>query len=170
MTHTETRLVLPGCEVGLSPIGLGTWAWGDRATWGMNSYDRSYNLETIRDAYQASVAAGVTFLDTAEGYGNGESERIIGGLLREDRGRDRIVVATKFFPAPWRVLLSSDVTKALRASLERLQMPAVHLYQVHGPISLRSHAAMAAALAEPFRAGRVKAVGVSNYSEQEMRD
>jgi len=59
--------------------------------------------------------------------------------------------------------------KALRASLERLQMPAVHLYQVHGPISLRSHAAMAAALAGVFRAGLVKAVGVSNYSEKEIR-
>jgi len=171
MMHTsEAPIALAGGEVGLSPIGLGTWAWGDRTTWGMDSYDRSYNVDTIRDAYQASVAAGITFLDTAEGYGNGESERIIGRLLSEDRvHRDRVVVATKFFPAPWRILVSSEMMKSLRASLDRLQMPAVHLYQIHGPISVRSHAAMAAALAAPYRAGLVKAVGVSNYSEREMR-
>ena len=171
MTNTdETRLPLPGCAAQLPPMGLGTWAWGDKTTWGMNSYDRSYNVDTIREAYRTSVAAGITFLDTAEMYGNGESERIIGRLLGEDRvHRDSIVVATKFFPAPWRILVSSELMKALRASLERLQLPAVHLYQVHGPISLRSHAAMAAALAEAYRAGLVKAVGVSNYSARETR-
>jgi len=151
-------------------MGLGTWAWGDKSTWGMNDYDRSYGFETIRDAYRASVAGGVTFLDTAEGYGNGESERIIGRLLAEDaEHRFRIVIATKFFPAPYKVLVESALMTSLRASLERLKLPWVHLYQIHGPISLRSHRAMAAALAAAHRAGLVKAVGVSNYSEKEMR-
>ncbi len=171
MTNTrEASITLAGGDVQLPPMGLGTWAWGDKTTWGMNDYDRSYNFDTIREAYRTSVAAGITFLDTAEGYGNGESERIIGRLLDEDRAhRDQIIVATKFFPAPWRVLVSSELMKSLRASLERLKMPWAHLYQIHGPISLRSHAAMAAALAEAHRAGLVKAVGVSNYSEKEMR-
>jgi aryl-alcohol dehydrogenase-like predicted oxidoreductase len=166
----EASIALAGGDVQLPPMGLGTWAWGDKATWGMNDYDHSYNFDTIREAYGTSVAAGITFLDTAEGYGNGESERIIGRLLDADRAhRDQIIVATKFFPAPWRVLVSSELMKSLRASLERLKMPWAHLYQIHGPISLRSHAAMAAALAEAHRAGLVKAVGVSNYSEKEMR-
>jgi len=59
--------------------------------------------------------------------------------------------------------------KSLRASLERLGLPFVHLYQIHGPISFRPARAVAAALAAPYRAGLVKAVGVSNYSEGEMR-
>lgn len=166
----EPHIQLAGCDVQLPLMGLGTWAWGDQATWGMNDYDRSYNVDTIRAAYRTSVAAGITLLDTAEMYGSGESERIIGRLLEEDREhRDRVIVATKFFPAPWRVLVSSALMKSLRASLERLKMPWVHLYQIHGPISVRSHAAMATALAEAHRAGLVKAVGVSNYSEKEMR-
>jgi aryl-alcohol dehydrogenase-like predicted oxidoreductase len=166
----EPHIQLAGCDVQLPLMGLGTWAWGDQATWGMNDYDRSYNVDTIRAAYRASVAAGITLLDTAEMYGSGESERIIGRLLEEDREhRDRVIVATKFFPAPWRVLVSSALMKSLRASLERLKMPWVHLYQIHGPISVRSHAAMATALAAAHRAGLVKAVGVSNYSEKEMR-
>ncbi len=169
-TQVEPRIALRGCDVELPTMGLGTWAWGDKTTWGMNDYDRSYNIETIRQAYQASVDLGVTFLDTAEAYGNGESERIIGRLLQEDaRNRARIVVATKFLPFPWKVALTAELMRSLRASLQRLQLPWVHLYQIHGPISLRSHAAMAAALAAAHGEGLVKAVGVSNYSEQEMR-
>ena len=151
-------------------MGLGTWAWGDRSTWGMDGYDPSYGFDTIRGAYARAIAAGVTLLDTAEMYGSGESERIIGRLLREDTAnRDRVVVATKFMPFPWRVPLARALMKSLRASLERLGLPFVHLYQIHGPISFRPARAVAAALAAPYRAGLVKAVGVSNYSEGEMR-
>ena len=151
-------------------MGLGTWAWGDRSTWGMDGYDPSYGFDTIRGAYARAIAAGVTLLDTAEMYGNGESERIIGRLLREDTAnRDRVVVATKFMPFPWRVPLARALMKSLRASLERLGLPFVHLYQIHGPISFRPARTVAAALAAPYRAGLVKAVGVSNYSEGEMR-
>ncbi|HVO23674.1 MAG TPA: aldo/keto reductase [Candidatus Margulisiibacteriota bacterium] len=166
----DTPIPLRGCDVQLPVMGLGTWAWGDRSTWGMNAYDRSYNFGTIREAYQASVAAGITFLDTAEAYGDGESERMIGRLLQEDREhREQIVIATKFIPFPWKLGVGAALMTSLKASLQRLQLPAVHLYQIHGPISLRSHAAMAAALAAAQRAGLVKAVGVSNYSEKEMR-
>ncbi len=161
---------LPGTDYELPPMGLGTWAWGDSATWGMNAYDGSYNFETIREAYARSLEAGVTLLDTAEMYGGGESERIIGRLLQEDpANRHRVLVATKFIPFPWRLNVKAALLRSLRASLERLQMPFIHLYQIHGPISLRSHEAMADALAEAHAAGLTKAVGVSNYSEKEMR-
>jgi len=166
----ESRITLPGCDVEIPVIGLGTWAWGDRTTWGMNDYDRSYDLATIRAAYRRSVAAGVTLLDTAEVYGAGESERIIGSLLAEDgESRGRVVVATKFLPYPWRLALTTALMASLEASLARLALPYVHLYQIHGPVSLRSYRAMADALATAYRAGLVKAVGVSNYSEREMR-
>lgn len=166
----DAPIRLPGCDVPISVMGLGTWAWGDASTWGMDSYDRSYNFDTIRAAYERTISAGITLLDTAEMYGDGESERIIGRLLREDpANRDRVVVATKFIPFPWRIPLAAALMKSLRASLERLGLPFVHLYQMHGPISLRPARTVAAALAEAHRAGLVKAVGVSNYSEREMR-
>ena len=161
---------LAGTDIPLPDLGLGTWAWGDRSTWGMNGYDSSYDFETIRAAYTTSVRAGVTLLDTAEMYGNGESERIIGRLLREDAvHRDRVVVATKFMPFPWRTPFAGALMGSLRASLDRLGLPWVHLYQIHGAISLRSARTEAAALAAAYRAGLVKAVGVSNYSERELR-
>lgn len=161
---------LAGTNWQLPPMGLGTWAWGDSSTWGMGTYDRSYSFETIRDAYAKSVAAGITLLDTAEMYGQGESERIIGRLLEEDKAnRDRVIVATKFIPFPWRLPLRTKLMDALRTSLDRLRLSFVHLYQIHGPISLCSHETMADALAEAVHSGLCKAVGVSNYSEKETR-
>jgi aryl-alcohol dehydrogenase-like predicted oxidoreductase len=154
----------------LPALGLGTWAWGDRDTWGMDAYDRSYDFDTIRAAYRASVDAGVTLLDTAEMYGQGASERIIGRLLAEDPTRAKqVIVATKFMPFPWRIPFAQRLRSALEASLERLQLRAVHRYQVHGPISMRSHRAVAAALAGPYRDGLFAAAGVSNYSAAEVR-
>jgi aryl-alcohol dehydrogenase-like predicted oxidoreductase len=169
-TDRDAPIRLPGCDVAISVMGLGTWAWGDRSTWGMDGYDRSYNFETIRAAYERTIASGITLLDTAEMYGPGESERIIGRLLREDAaGRDRVVVATKYMPYPWRVPFAGSLMKSLRGSLERLGLPFVHLYQIHGPIHFRPARTVAAALAEPYRKGLIKSVGVSNYSESEMR-
>ena len=166
----DRPIPLPGCDVSISVMGLGTWAWGDRSTWGMNGYDRTYDFETIRAAYERTVTAGITLLDTAEMYGDGESERIIGRLLCEDRAhRDRVVIATKFMPFPWRIPFAAALRKSLRNSLARLGVPFVHLYQIHGPISLRSARAVAAALAAPYKAGLIKAVGVSNSSEGELR-
>lgn len=168
--HPDTPIPIPGTDLALPVLGLGTWAWGDAATWGMHGYDRSYDFDSIRAAYQRSVDAGVTLLDTAEMYGNGESERIIGRLLAEDPVRAaRTVVATKYLPYPWRLPLATRLYDAVRASLDRLRLPFVPLYQIHGPISLRSHRAMATALARPYREGLIKAVGVSNYSIGEMR-
>jgi aryl-alcohol dehydrogenase-like predicted oxidoreductase len=167
---SDQRIRLPGCEVEIPPIGLGTWAWGDQSTWGMEGYDRSYDRDTIRAAYRSSIEAGINFLDTAEAYGRGESERIIGGLLASDPGhRDHIVIASKFMPFPWRLAVASALRRSLEASLERLGLACVHLYQIHGPTSLRSAGAMATALATVREAGLVLAVGVSNYSEREVR-
>ncbi len=164
------QYTLAGSDVSIPPIGVGTWAWGDRSTWGMGGYDADLTRESIKGAWGASIDAGVTLFDTAEVYGRGESERILGALLTEDPERARsAVIATKFMPSPWKLEVRGALMKALRASLSRLGVPAVDLYQLHGPVSLRSHSALAAALADAHQAGLVKAVGVSNYSVKETR-
>ncbi len=161
-------LTLAGADVSIPRVGVGTWAWGDRSTWGMGGYDAELGRTSIQEAWDASIDAGVTLFDTAEVYGKGESERIIGEMLAADPDRARrAVIATKFMPSPWKVQVTSALMKSLRASLGRLGLPVVDLYQLHGPISLRSHAALADALAEAHHAGLVKAVGVSNYSAKE---
>ena len=163
-------LTLPGSDVAIPRLGVGTWSWGDKSTWGMDGYDTQLTRDSIREAWDASIDAGVTLFDTAEIYGGGESERIIGALLADDPTRaSRAVVVTKFMPSPWKFDVRRSLLAALRASLGRLGLPAVDLYQIHGPISLRSHAALAGALAAARDEGLVRSVGVSNYSIKETR-
>ena len=161
---------LSGSDVTVPLLGVGTWAWGDRSTWGMGGYDTTLTRDSIQGAWDASVDAGAALFDTAEVYGGGESERIIGHMLAGDPQRAAsVVIATKFMPSPWKLQVRGALLKSLRASLGRLGLPAVDLYQIHGPISLRSHGALADALASAHQAGLVRAVGVSNYSVKETR-
>ena len=159
---------LAGTEVRIPALGVGTWAWGDAKTWGYGTYDAALSGDTISEAWAASIDAGATFFDTAEVYGGGESERIIGGLLAADPERAaKVQLATKFMPSPWKLNVRSALLSSLRASLERLGVERVDLYQIHGPISLRGHGALAEALAAAHQEGLVRAVGVSNYSVSE---
>jgi len=164
------RIRLQGSDVAVPPLGVGTWAWGDKGTWGMGGYDSSYSEATIRDAWDASIEAGVVLFDTAEIYGSGESERIIGRLLAaEPSVREKVVIATKFMPSPHKLAITSALLSAARASRDRLGVESIDLYQIHGPISLRSHGALADALAAAHAEGLIRAVGVSNYSVRETR-
>ena len=164
------QISFPGCDTPTAPLGVGTWAWGDKATWGMGGYDPDLTEATIAEAWEASAEAGVTLFDTAEVYGGGESERIIGKLLARDPDRRAsLVLATKFMPMPYKLHVKGALRSALRRSIERMGVDHVDLYQIHGPISLRSNRALADALAAVVDEGLTRAVGVSNYSTKETQ-
>ena len=161
---------LSGTDVRIPELGVGTWAWGDKSTWGMGSYDSALTEETIRDAWDACIENGVTLFDTAEVYGGGESERIIGRLLKADAGRRKdIVIATKFMPLPYKLNVKTALVDAAKKSCDRMGIDKIDLYQLHGPISLRGHGALADAMAEAHQQGLIAGVGVSNYSAKETR-
>jgi aryl-alcohol dehydrogenase-like predicted oxidoreductase len=147
----------------ISWLGLGAWSWGDRMVW---SYGHGYTDQDIRAAFDASLEAGINWVDTAEVYGNGRSERLLGSFL-PTAGRE-VLVATKFFPFPWR-LRRAALLKALRGSLKRLGLARVDLYQIHSPWSPFSIEHWVEGLAEAVQAGLVQTVGVSNYNEDQMR-
>jgi aryl-alcohol dehydrogenase-like predicted oxidoreductase len=138
-------------------MGVGVWSWGDRLTWG---YGRGYGKDDVHAAYEASLAAGLSFFDTAEIYGFGRSESLLGEFLRQHR--DGALVATKFFPFPWR-LRPGNLILALRSSLRRLGLPSVDLYQIHWPFPPVPTRVWAEALADAVRMGLTRTVGVSNY-------
>jgi len=146
-------------------LGLGTWAWGDSIFW---QYGGAYGADEIRAAFKASLDAGVNFLDTAEVYGLGKSEELIGEFMKaDDRG---VAIATKYMPVPWRFGAQS-VADALTASLKRLKVPSVALYQVHWPFDfLMSQKTLMNALADEVDQGRIQTIGVSNYSAKQMRE
>jgi len=154
-----------------SPMGIGTWAWGDSSVWGYNSYDPSFNEKTIEEAFEFAANSNViNFWDTAEVYGRGKSEQILGNLIHKFKDlKTPAIVATKFLPLPWR-LSKGSLKSALEASLKRLQLESVDLYQVHGPaFSARSVETWADALVQVYKEGKIKAVGVSNYNSDQVR-
>jgi aryl-alcohol dehydrogenase-like predicted oxidoreductase len=142
-------------------IGTGTWQWGDRLMWG---FKRNYGEEDVRQAFKASLAAGITFYDTAEMYGFGTSERLLGRFIRETGAT--VQVATKFLPYPWR-LFKGQLIAALRGSLRRLGLGSVDLYQIHFSTPIVSVETWASALADALDLGLTRAVGVSNYDRMQ---
>lgn len=168
MLPNQEFISLGKTGVEITPIGVGTMAWGDRFFWG---YGQAYSETDVKSAFEASLDAGVTFFDTAEIYGSGTSETLLGNFLRESsrlQGTPAIVVATKFFPFPWRIRRGS-LKRALQNSLKRLQMESVDLYQVHWPFPPVPVETWASALADVVEDGLTKAVGVSNYNIDQMR-
>ncbi len=146
-------------------MGVGTWQWGDTFVW---QYGRGYAAGEVRAAFEAALAAGLTFFDTAEVYGLGRSERFLGEFIHTPNGAQaRVRVATKFAPLPWRPTAGS-VVRALRGSLKRLGLPAVDLYQIHWPLPLIKIETLMGGLAEAAAAGLTRAVGVSNYNLEQM--
>jgi aryl-alcohol dehydrogenase-like predicted oxidoreductase len=153
----------PGAPL-IPPFGIGAWQWGDRIVWGYGQ--GGYTDDDLRAAFDAALDAGVNFFDTAEAYGDGRSETLLGQFLK-DSGRQAFV-ATKFTPLPTR-LRKQALLNALQASLERLQLECVDLYQIHFPPVVFGDDRWLEALAEAVGRGWVRGVGVSNYSETQTR-
>lgn len=145
----------------LSP-GVGLISWGER----LQGYGKSHTQEDLLRAYRACLDAGLTFFDTAEVYGRGEWERLL-GICRQRDGRP-VLIASKFAPLPTRNS-ASDLRKALDGSLQRLGVERLHLYQIHMPPPERKLEELIDALADAVRAGKVRAVGVSNFRAPLMR-
>lgn len=149
----------------VTALGVGTWSWGDTLFW---AYGKDFGAEDVAGAFQASVEAGVTFFDTAEIYGLGESERLIGKFCQQTS--QPVQIATKYFPVPWRWNRAA-ITEALTASLERLQTSQISLYQIHWPLEfLLKTKDFMEVLADEVKKGRIQSVGVSNYSAKQMTE
>lgn len=163
MVNQLETISLGKTDVRVTPLGLGAWQWGDRFMW---QYGQGYNDQDVRAAFKTSLDAGINWVDTAEMYGPGTSERLLGQFSRELEVQP--LVATKFAPLPWRVRQGSLVG-ALQRSLNRLNLPKVDLYQIHFPIPVRSVETWANGLADAIDAGLTRAVGVSNYGVDRTR-
>lgn len=160
--HQEITLTPDGLTI--PTLGMGTWAWGDSLFW---TYGQDYTEADLQGAFEASVKAGVNFFDTAEIYGWGESERLLGKFAQQTS--QPVILATKYFPLPWRYSAKA-VSSALTDSLDRLQVQRVDLYQVHWPFEFfLGQKPLMNALANEVKQGRIGAVGVSNYSAQQMQ-
>jgi aryl-alcohol dehydrogenase-like predicted oxidoreductase len=139
----------------ISKIGLGTWQFGS-AEWG---YGESYAEKEANAIVRRALELGVTLFDTAEIYGSGRSEEILGRAL--GKHRELVFLATKIFP----VVPSAFVVKQrAAASARRIGTSRLELYQVHFPSPLVSDRSLMRGMRSLQRAGVIGEVGVSNYS------
>ena len=155
----------------MEPVSLGdSGLTVSRVGLGCNNLGSRIDLDATRAVVDAALEAGVTFFDTAAVYGNGgDSERFLGEIL-EGR-RDRVVLATKF---GWRSEAgdgTADVARtSLEESLERLRTDYVDLYYLHKPDASTPIAETLGALDELVRAGKVRALGCSNFSADQLAE
>ena len=150
---------LAGGQLEVSMICLGCWAMVGDATWGPQ--EKADAIAAIR----CSVEAGVNFLDTAEGYGNGASERLIGEAIGADR--DKVVVASK---VATRNLAPDDLRAACERSLANLGTDYIDIYYLHWPSRTVPLAETVRALDELVASGKVRHIAVSNFGAADLAE
>ncbi|HEY0389627.1 MAG TPA: aldo/keto reductase [Gaiellales bacterium] len=148
---------LGGTDLEISAIGFGSWEAGG-AHWGANASE-----DGVIAAIRAGIDAGMTWVDTAEVYGQGVSEQIVG---RAVAGRDDVLVFTKVAPDEGSGVRPEQIRKAIDGSLRRLARDHIDLYQVHWPDDAVPVEETWGAMAELVEAGKVRHVGVSNFGRE----
>jgi aryl-alcohol dehydrogenase-like predicted oxidoreductase len=164
----EQKTTLGRSNLRVPRLGVGAMTWGDpkgfaRWTPAKLAYGSAEGYEEEKRALETSIAAGVTLFDTAAMYSSGASERRLGELARGTGA----LIASKF---PSSLFFKTEhFPKELEASLARLGQNSVDLYQHHFPTNQVSIPRLMELMADAVEAGKVKAVGVSNYSAEQMR-
>jgi aryl-alcohol dehydrogenase-like predicted oxidoreductase len=167
-SEMETSMVLGRGDLRVSRLGVGAMTWGDprglaRFQPAKLAYGGAAGYEEEKRAVEASLAAGVTLFDTAAMYSSGAAERRLGELVNGATAQ----IASKF---PRRLTFrSEDFPQELAGSLARLGRRSIDVYQHHFPSNRVDIPRLMDMMAEAVEAGQVKAVGVSNYSAEQMR-
>jgi aryl-alcohol dehydrogenase-like predicted oxidoreductase len=161
------RSAIAGTPLTVSRVAIGTWAIGG---WMWGGTDETESISTIRSA----LDHGINVIDTAPAYGFGRSEEIVGKAIAEGRLRDRVVIATKV-GLEWKdgsVFRNANQGRIIREvedSLRRLRTDYIDIYQVHWPDPLVAIEETAAAMQMLLTQGKIRAIGVSNFSVEQMR-
>jgi aryl-alcohol dehydrogenase-like predicted oxidoreductase len=157
---------IPGTSLKVSPVAIGTWAIGG---WMWGGTDEVESVSTIR----AALEHGINIIDTAPVYGFGRSEEIVGRAIAEARLRSSVLIATKA-GLEWekgRVFRNASRARIMREiedSLRRLRTDYIDIYQVHWLDPLVMIEETAEAMHTLFRQGKIRAIGVSNFSVSQM--
>ena len=158
---------IAGTPLTVSRVALGTWAIGG---WMWGGTDETELISTLR----AVLDHGINVIDTAPVYGFGRSEEIVGKALAQDGRRDQAIIATKVGLAwkdgkPYRNASKSRILQEVEDSLRRLQTDVIDIYQVHWPDPLVEIEETADAMHRLYREGKIRAIGVSNFSVEQMQ-
>jgi aryl-alcohol dehydrogenase-like predicted oxidoreductase len=145
-------------DISISSVSIGTWAWGEKWVFGSG-----YKESDLQAVYEQSLKTGINFFDTAEVYGFGKSEKILGRFIHINNSQ-KPIIATKFNP---RMRFNKNaLRKSLKNSLKRMGIEKVDLYQVHQPGKINQ---WVNAIADAYEDGLIRSVGVSNYNPAQFR-
>lgn len=151
----------------VSPIGLGCWQFS-RGKGLAGSYWPVLQYDEIRDIVAISLEGGINWFDTAENYGNGESERALAEALKAlGKSSEDVIIATK-----WRPFFrkAKSIISTIDKRLENLKEFRIDLYQIHNPFSFSSTKAEMRAMAQLAKSDKIRYIGVSNFSAKKMKE
>ena len=157
---------IAGTSLEVSRVAIGTWAIGG---WMWGGTDEAQSVATIR----AGLEHGINVIDTAPAYGFGRSEEIVGQAIAEAKLRSRVLIATKVGLAwedgkVFRNASRARIMREVEDSLRRLRTDYIDIYQVHWPDPLVTIEETAEAMHALLRQGKIRAIGVSNFSVGQM--
>lgn len=150
------------CKENLPACMIGTWAWGNGMNGSKMVFGKRYSEEQLVKTFHKAYKAGFYMWDTAEVYGMGNSEKLLGKCIE---GKVDIILSTKYFPG--KKYKSGVMKKSLTGSMERLGVSCIDLYWLHQPFCLKENVTEAV---EFLKAGNIKALGVSNASLKEVKE
>ncbi len=138
----------------------GTWGWGSGQNGGRIVFGRSYPEQQLRETFETAITHGFNFWDTAEVYGNGTSEKLLGSLIKD---KD-VIISTKHFP--FKNYKNGENRIALKNSLIRLGIEKADLYWLHSPVNLEENMKE---LAQLQKEGLIGTIGLSNGNIEQIR-
>lgn len=141
---------------------IGTWAWGKGMNGSKMIFGKSYSKQQLIDTFCTAYESGFTFWDTAEVYGMGNAEKIVGECMKK---YDSVILSTKHMPGI--KYKAGAITKAANGSLERLGIESIDLYWLHKPFALRKNLQEMICL---MKEGKIKNVGVSNCNLAQIKE
>ncbi|MEX2213461.1 MAG: aldo/keto reductase [Phycisphaeraceae bacterium] len=154
------QATIPPIEHTFGKLALGCWVFG-RTHWG------GQNVQDSRAVMEAALRRGMNHFDTSSAFGDGVSETLVGEFLKQDyHRRDGMCIATKLLP---REGTAEEIEKSLASSRSRLSAEVIDLYYVQWPLPRVDMRPMFEVLAKEVEEGRVRAVGVSNFSLEQLK-
>lgn len=171
LATTSKNLLVQVGKLKLSPIGFGTWSWGNEFLWNYKTEED----EELSKTFEFSIQSGVNWFDTADSYGtNGRSETLLGRFDKQKQNRKKAVFATKLAPFPWRVS-GESMRLAAAESVRRLDRPAIDILQMHWrpyfllpPLNDYLEKEYLRAFGRLVEEGKATQIGVSNYGPETL--
>jgi aryl-alcohol dehydrogenase-like predicted oxidoreductase len=144
---------------------IGTWAWGTGMNGSKMVFGKKYDKEILKSVFKKACELGFTLLDTAEVYGMGRSEKLLGECINGISEKENIMISTKYMPS--KKFNKVGVQKSLNKSMERLGIDHVDIYWLHNSNNYQENIN---AITELKKSGKVKHIGISNFTFNQIKE